>query len=100
MCNEVHERLQQIEDAYYAGAKYEALAEEIVATATLIAGLDRQDPVREGAETFAPLLWGGASGSCIDPARVKTALAGSNGDSHLRSWSSIGRGLLAYRAAA
>lgn len=100
MRDDVHQRLQEIEDAYFDGATYDALCEKIVDTAALIAKLDRSDPVREGAEGFAPLLWGGAPGSPIKPALVKAALAGSDGATYLRSWSSVGRGLLAYRIAA
>lgn len=100
MRDEIHQRLQQIEDAYFEGATYDALCEKIVATAALIADLHESDPVREGAETFAPLLWGGRSGSTITPAVVTAALARSEGDHYLRSWSSIGRGLMAYRIAA
>lgn len=100
MRDEVYQRLQEIEDAYFDGATYDALSEKIVGTAALIAKLRKTDPIREGAEVFAPLLWGGASGTPIKPALVKAALAGSDGDTYLRSWSSIGRGLLAYRMAA
>jgi len=100
MVDEVLVRLQEIEDGYFNGAKYEALCEKIVGTAALIARLERHNPVRQGAEEFAPLLWGGAYGSSIEPAVVQQALAGAHGQSHLQSWSSIGRGLSAYRIAA
>lgn len=100
MRDDVHQRLQEIEDAYFDGATYDALCEKIVGTAAVIASLSKTDPIREGAEVFAPLLWGGSSGAPIKPAAVAAALAGSDGDSYLRSWSSIGRGLSAYRMVA
>ena len=96
----VLQRLQDIENAYFDGAPYHQLRDRIVATAVAIARLDPHDPVREGAETFAPLLWGGVSGSPIDPAEVQVTLAGPDGEAYLRSWSSVGRGLVAYEIAA
>lgn len=96
----VLQRLQEIEAAYFDGVTYDNLCDRIVATAVAIARLEEHDPVREGAETFAPLLWGGTSGSAIEPAKVQVALAGPDGDAYLRSWSSVGRGLVAYEIAA
>ena len=96
----VQRRLQEIEDAYFDGAPFDVLCDRIVATSVAIARLDKHNPLREGAELFAPLLWGGASGSPIEPAAVQAALAGPDGDAYLRSWSSVGRGLVAYGMAA
>jgi hypothetical protein len=96
----IHQRLQELEDAYFDGAKYDVLCDRIVATAVAISRLKKHDPVREGAEIFAPLLWGGVSGSPIEPAVVQAALAGPDGGTYLRSWSSVGRGLVAYEIAA
>ena len=100
MNNEIHRRLQEIENAYYDGATYDALSEKIVETARLISGLEAWDPDRETCEVFAPLLWGGASGATIEPSAVEAALAGSEGASHRRSWAGIGRVLMTRRAAA
>jgi len=100
MQSEVIRQLFDIENAYYEGAKFEKLSEKIVRTATLIAAMEKRDPIRVLSETYAPMLWGAASDSSIDPDEVKTALAGSNGDTHLRSWSGFGRALSAYEVAA
>ncbi len=100
MSGKIHKLLQQIEDGYSDGATHDALSEQVVDTASRIAKLKKNDPVRKGAEAFAPLLWGAASGSPIRSSAVKTALAGSDGDAYLRSWSNVGRGLLAFRLAA
>ncbi len=100
MQTEIQQRLLEIESAYYDGAGYDALCVKIVETANLISLRDERDPDREACEVFAPLLWGGASGTTIDPEAVKAVLAGPDGPSHLRSWSGIGRALSAYRTAA
>lgn len=96
----ITKQLSDIELAYFDGAKFEKLSEKIVHTAVLIAAMDTDDPVRVVSETYAPMLWGAPSGSVIDPGAVKTALAGSNGNTHLRSWSGFGRALSAYKVAA
>lgn len=100
MYRDIISLLSDIESAYFDGAKFETLSEKIVHTAALIAALDKDDPVRVLSETYAPMLWGAPSGSTIDPGAVKTALAGSNGSTHLRSWSGFGRAVSAYEIAA
>ena len=100
MTRKIHTLLSEIERAYHDGAKYDAICEKIHRAAELIASLDGDDLLRKACEEFAPLLWGGDPGSAIEPKAVQAALAGQNGNAHLRSWSGIGRVLLAYRAAA
>jgi hypothetical protein len=100
MVGQVHKLLQQIDDDYVGGAPYEALAAKVVDIASRISKMRKNDPVRKGAEAFAPLLRGAASGSPIRTSVVKAALASSDGGSYLRSWSNVGRGLLAFRVAA
>ena len=100
MEREIHQRLREIENAYYDGATFEALSEKIVETARLIASLGVRDADRKVCEVYAPLLWGEASGAAIEPDTVKAALEGPDGASHLRSWSGMGRVLFAYRVAA
>lgn len=100
MQTEIHQRLLEIESAYYDGASYCALCKKIVETANLISVQDERDPDREACEVFAPLLWGGASGTTIEPEAIKAALAGPDGPSCLQSWSGMGRALSAYRIAA
>lgn len=100
MKKEIHRRLREIEGAYYDGARFEALSEKIVETAILIAALEDHDADRRVFEVYAPLLWGEASGAAIDPEAIKTALGGAEGASHLRSWSGMGRVLMAYQVAA
>lgn len=100
MEEQIYQRLSEIENSYYQGATFDALCEKIVETAGLIAALNRFHPDRKACEVFAPLLWGGASGETIEPEAVKAALAGPAGGAFLRSWSGMGRVLLAYRAAA
>lgn len=100
MSGKIHKLLAEIEEGYSDGATFDALSEQVVDTASRIAKLRKDDPVRRGAEAFAPLLWGAASGSPIRPSVVRAALAGSDGDAYLKSWSNVGRGLLAFRIAA
>lgn len=100
MGKEIHDRLREIENAYYDGATYEALSEQIVRTARLVSALEQSESDRHVCETFAPLLWGGVSGTSIEPGAVQAALEGPDGPSYLRSWSAMGRVLLAHRAAA
>lgn len=99
MVDEVHYRLQRIEDAFFDGAAFGAMREKIAGAVALIAQLNRNDPIRKSAEAFAPLLWGAAAGSPIEPAVVNAALAGTDGEVYMRSWSNV-RGLLAFRIAA
>lgn len=100
MDRNVLQQLQAIENAYHDGATFRALSEKIGATAHLISTLEKGDPDQEAFEVFAPLLWGGASGATIEPDLIKAALAGPNGPSFLRSWSEMGRVVLAFRIAA
>ena len=100
MTREIHRLLQDIERAYYDGATFDALCERIDQSVRLIAALDATDPIRQVCEAFAPMLWGGASGSEIAPKAVQAALAGPDASAHLRSWAGIGRAILAHRAAA
>ena len=100
MDGNVLQQLQAIENAYHDGATYQALCGKIVETAHLISTLEKGDPDQEAFEIFAPLLWGGASGATIEPDLVKAALAGPDGPSFLRSWSEMGRVVLAFRVAA
>lgn len=98
--NEIHKRLLDIEQAYYDGAKFDALFKKIGEAAELICARGEHDPDREVCEVYAPLLWGEPSGSTISRAAVDAALQGENGGAHLRSWSGMGRVLVAYRVAA
>lgn len=92
--------LTDIEVAYYEGEEADQLNDRIHRVAALIASLPKADPVRALSETYAPLLWGASSGTAIKTGLVKRALAGSNGPTHLRSWSGLGRALSAYETAA
>jgi hypothetical protein len=100
MNENVLQQLRAIEHAYLDGATYKALCDKIFEAAQLISTLEKGDPDRDAFEIFAPLLWGGASGATIEPDRIKAALAGPNGPSLLRSWSEMGRVVLAFRVAA
>lgn len=100
MNSDVTHLLADIELAYYEGEEAEQLNERIQLVASLIASLPEAEPVRALSETYAPLLWGAPSGTAVDPDLVKRALSGSNGPTHLRSWSGLGRALSAYEIAA
>lgn len=100
MSKAIHRRLQEIERMFYDGVSDEELCGKIDEAAKLIASFDRHHPLREAVEIFAPSLWGGDSGSAIDPGAVQDALSGADRSVYLQSWSGIGRAVLAYRFAA
>ena len=96
----IHEQLQGIERGYYDGARFETLSEQIIRVAEGIRALAKDHPLRASCEELAPVLWGGDAATDIDADTLRTALNGPDGDSYLRSWSTLGRVLLAYQSAA
>ena len=96
----MHRKLQEIERIFHEGVENDVLCAKIDEAARLICALDERHPLREACEVFAPSLWGGASGSAIEPKVIQAVLGGPEGADYLRSWSGIGRAILAYRQAA
>jgi hypothetical protein len=100
MNDAIHRWLQEIERAYYDETADEVLCEMIDDAVDLILRLDRRDELRGVIELFAPTLWGGRAGSTLDPEAVRAVLDGPDRPAYLRSWSDIGRAILASQLAA
>ena len=100
MIKAIQRRLQEIERLYYDGVDEDKLCEKIIEAAELIGSFDDSHPLRKACEVFAPSLWGGASGEAIELKAVEDALSGPDRSDYLKSWSGIGRAILAYRLVA